>query len=69
MCGVTLDGKRLRVCSLSECKSWGPAADMSAPESGSACVSHEPLVDSMRILTVGAGSVAVTYLMVDSWES
>ena len=54
------------MCSLSECKSWGPAADISAPESGSACVSHEPLVDNMRILTVGAGSVVVTCIMVDS---
>ena len=40
------DDKRLRLCSPSDFKSCGPAA-MSAPESGSACVLHEPLMERM----------------------
>ena len=59
-------GKRLRVCSLSRFKSCGPPADMSVPESGRASISYEPLTVKIWIPMVGAGSAAVTCLMVCS---
>ena len=60
------DDRRLRVCSLSSFKNCGPAADIYAPESGKASVSHDPLVVKIWMLMVGAGSVAATCQMVCS---
>ena len=55
------------MCSITPSKrsNFGPAAEMSAPESGRAGVSHVPLTDKMRIEMVGAGSVVATCFMVD----
>ena len=64
--GMISDGNRLRECSLSNCRSCGPAAEMSAPESGRASVSHEPLAEQIRTSMVGAGSVAAICVMVSS---
>jgi len=44
------------VYSLSSCKSFGPAANMSAPGSGRANVLHEPLMKRIQISEVHTGS-------------
>ena len=65
MQGLTCDSKRLKGCSPSKRSNFGSAAEMSAPESGRADVSHVPLTDKIRIEMVGAGSVVATCFMVD----
>ena len=59
--GVNSDGKRLSLCSLRCGRICSPAAEMSAPESGSTWVRQEPLGVMICIVMVGAGSM-VTYL-------
>ena len=63
--GITSEGSRLLTCSLRVCKISFPAADMSAPESGRTLKSLEPFGEVMSTLTRGAGSLAVTFLMLE----
>ena len=56
---------RLFTCSLRVCKVSFPAADMSTPESERACSLQEPLAEVTSTLTKGAGSLAVTFLMLE----
>ena len=65
--GDISEGRRLNGCSLSSVNSCGPAAEISAPESGRTGVTVDPFAVKMCILMVGAGSAAVTCLRVDSW--
>ena len=45
--GVMTDGRRLSGCSRSCCKKAVPATQMSAPESGRACIVACPFRDDM----------------------
>ena len=65
--GDISEGRRLNGCSLSSVNSCGPAAEISAPESGRTDVTVDPFAVVMCILMVGAGSAVVTCLRVDSW--
>ena len=56
---------RLFTCSLRVCKVSFPGADMSTPESERACSLQEPLAEVTSTLTKGAGSLAVTFLMLE----
>ena len=66
VCGDTSEGRRLSGCSSRSVNSCGPAAETSAPESGRTDITLDPFAVVMRILVVGAGSVAVTCLRADS---
>ena len=66
VCGDICDGRRFSLCSLSSVKSCGPAAEMSAPESGKTDVTVEPFTVLMCIVILGAGSAEVTCLSADS---
>jgi len=48
-------------------KRYGPAAKMSATESGRMDVTVDPFMVLICILMVGAGSLAVTCLRADRW--
>ena len=63
--GKTADGKRLFTCSPKWLGISFPAAEMSAPESGSTSVSADPLREEMWTAIVGAGSVTVVSLTLD----
>lgn len=65
--GDISEGRRLSGCSLSSVNSCGPAAEISAPESGKADVTVDPFAVMMCTLMVGAGSAVVTCLRADSW--
>ena len=47
MQGLTSDGRKLKGCSPSKCSSFGPDAEMLAPESGRASVSRVPIMNEM----------------------
>ena len=68
VCGDTSDGRRLSGCSSRRVNSCGPAAEMSAPESGRTDITVDPFVVMMRILMVGAGSAVVTCLRAARWD-
>ena len=53
--GVTLELARLSMCSPSARTNWGPAAQMSAPESGRTTMLASPLHVVTFIVMVGAG--------------
>ena len=59
--GNTEDGKRLFTCSPKWLRISFPAAEMSAPESGSTSMSADPLREEMWTAIVGAGSVTVAF--------
>jgi len=62
--GDTVEGRRLNGCLSSSC---GPAAEMSAPESGRMDVTVDSFTVLICNLMVRAGSAAMTCLRVERW--
>jgi len=65
VCGDIVEWRRFGWCSSSSVKICSPAAEMSAPESGSTDVMVEPFTVLICSLIVGAGSVDETCFRAD----
>ena len=73
--GDMYDGSNLSLCSLTDCRRWCPAMDISTPESGSTVTGSNPINEHMWIVMVGAVLLLLLFKRVVSrsqhlwWES
>jgi len=62
-CGIMSDDERLSMCSLQCVRNSLPPAEISAPESGSISISHDPFSEVTWIWIFGEAALVVKCLM------